>query len=270
MLLQQGIKAILRLLTWTQSQQVEGTAILIYHRASGSLPIELDLPPPLLGQQLAYLAETGRVITYDSALATLAAGVVSEQPTYVLTFDDGYLDFYTTVFPLLRRWHLPAILFITTGFVEEQVAYPMLSYPAADVKPVTWEMLGEMMASGLITVGAHTHTHPVLTMCTSEQVAEELVRPLELFQRELGIIPKHFCYPQARWNLTVESQVKVHYQSAVIGTGLWATGGMFDPYRVPRIPVRRSDGWRYFQAKVTGRMLNEEALYNWLRRQDNE
>jgi len=132
-----------------------------YHRVDGTLGLELDLDAGLFARQIEYLAATGKVISYEQAVARLARGERGG-PAYVLTFDDGYEDFYTRVFPLLKAYALPAMLFVTTGFVEERVAYPLLAAPGTQVAPVTWDMLGEMAASGLVTLGAHTHTHPVL------------------------------------------------------------------------------------------------------------
>ena len=119
----------------------------------------------------------------------------STYPPTALTFDDGYVDFYTRVYPLLLSVNVPATLFVTTGFVEERKPYPMLSRPDAAVEPVTWEMLGEMAESGLVTLGAHTHTHPVLTLLPVAQVEEELAYPLELFERRLGMRPRAFRLP---------------------------------------------------------------------------
>jgi peptidoglycan/xylan/chitin deacetylase (PgdA/CDA1 family) len=239
-----------------------GCTFLIYHSVTGRLPIELDLAPALLERQLAYLAQSGRVIAYEEALQRLRQGIgVAGQ--VVLTFDDGYLDFYTTVYPLLQRWQLPATLFVTTGFVEERVAYPMVSYPHLAVEPVTWAMLAEMAASGLVTIGAHTHTHPDLTMVSAEQMEEELAKPIARLQARIGLTPKHFCYPRARWHPDREVMVARYYETAVVGGGEEATSVAFQPYRIPRLPIRRSDGWRYFQAKVEGQMANEEAFYGY-------
>jgi peptidoglycan/xylan/chitin deacetylase (PgdA/CDA1 family) len=243
-----------------------GCAFLIYHRVNGHLPIELDLSPELVERQFEYLARSQQVIGYEMALTRLREGSEFSNREFVLTFDDGYLDFYTNVYPLLKRWQLPAILFVTTGFVEDRVPYPMLSNPNLAVEPVSWEMLGEMAESGLVTLGAHTHTHPVLTEVSGEQVEEELTKPLALFRQRLGMTPLHFCYPRAIWSPDVESHVMRHYQSAVVGGGQWALPTDFNPYRIPRLPIRRSDGWDYFQAKVEGRMANEEELYARLHR----
>jgi peptidoglycan/xylan/chitin deacetylase (PgdA/CDA1 family) len=142
----------------------------------------------------------------------------------------------------------------------------MLSFPNLDVKPVTWEMLGEMAESGLVTLGAHTHTHPVLTEVSLSQVEEELAKPIDLFQRRLGIRPTHFCYPRAVWRDDIEQLVARYYRSAAVGGGTRAKPVGFHRYRIPRLPIRRSDGWKFFRAKIDGRMANEEELYSRLRR----
>ncbi|MEZ4866340.1 MAG: polysaccharide deacetylase family protein [Caldilineaceae bacterium] len=274
-LIQQGVKQSLWLAGLMQPAPSEGCAFLTYHSARGHLPIELDLPPLLLARQLAYLAQTQRVIPFEQACSRLQESrrkgalkrksmPATDGSTFVLTFDDGFRDFYTQVFPLLGRYHLPAILYVNTGFIEDRVAYPMLSYPHLPAEPVTWEMLGTMAESGLVTLGAHTHTHPVLTHLPLAQVEEELARPIELFQKRLGLVPRHFAYPRALWNDTIELLVMEYYASAVVAGGEWASAANFHPYRIPRLPIRRSDGWRYFQAKVDRRMANEEAFYMWV------
>jgi peptidoglycan/xylan/chitin deacetylase (PgdA/CDA1 family) len=262
---QQLIKSSLLLAGRVQPATHSGCTYLIYHSANGGLPIELDLSPQMVERQLGYLAQVGQVINYDAALEYLQKDELRSNRIFVLTFDDGYLDFYTTVYPLLQRWRLPAMLFVTTGFVEEGVPYPMLSYPQLAVKPVTWEMLGEMVESGLVTLGAHTHTHPVLTEISLEQIEEELAKPIALFQQRLGITPQHFCYPRAVWRADIENLVARYYQSAVVGGGKRASAAEFHPYRIPRLPIRRSDGWKFFRAKVDGRMANEEELYARMR-----
>jgi peptidoglycan/xylan/chitin deacetylase (PgdA/CDA1 family) len=243
-----------------------GYSYLIYHSVSGQLACELDLDFPIFRRQLTFLAQTCRVVSYGQALCELQTNRQSPEPTFVLTFDDGYEDFYTHVFPLLRELNLPATLYVTTGFVEEKVPYPMLRHRACGIRPVTWEMLGEMMESELVTVAAHTHTHPDLSQAPDERVIEELAKPIELFRRRLGVDVPHFAYPKALWTPHVERFVQHHYRSAVIGVGRRATSATFDPYRIPRLPIRRSDGWAFFRAKVQGWLAGEEAIYERLRR----
>jgi peptidoglycan/xylan/chitin deacetylase (PgdA/CDA1 family) len=241
-----------------------GVWFLIYHKTGGQLPLDIDLPVPLLRRQLAFLAQTGRVVAYERALELLANGCPPDDDLYVLTFDDGYQDFYDRVFPLLTGFGLPAILFVTTGFVEDDCS-PLTDSQHA-VEAVTWEMLGEMQASGLVTVGAHAHSHRTLVGLLPDGVTEELVQSMALFRKRLGQVPEHFAYPRGLWDEEVERQVKGMYRSAVIGGGEKAVASEFDRYRIPRIPIRRSDGWFFFQAKVRGWLAAEERVYSALHR----
>ncbi len=242
-----------------------GFYYLIYHRVSGNLSLDIDLPWPLFRRQLEFLARARRVISYDEAFNALKSGRQVTNQAFVLTFDDGYQDFYTRVFPLLRDLGLPAILFVTTGFVETGIPYPILRHNFPNIEPVTWDMLGKMAESGLVTVGAHTHTHPILTNLPETQVVEELLKPLEIFRERLGINVQHFAYPKAIWNQKVEALVRQYYVSAVICNEQKAIPHCFNPYQIPRIPVRRSDGWLFFLAKIQGWLEGEEALYGRLR-----
>ncbi|OQY44892.1 MAG: hypothetical protein B6242_11625 [Anaerolineaceae bacterium 4572_78] len=188
---------------------------------------------------------------------------------FILTFDDGYENFYTHVFPLLQQFNLPAILFVPTSFIETGEHHPISQPNITNMPPVTWYMLREMIKSGLVTIGAHTHTHPNLLDVSETQLIEELTKPIKLFQQRLGIHVEHFAYPKGYWNQKIETHVKKYYKTAVIGGGKPATSDMFNPYRIPRIPIRRSDDWWFFRAKLKGWLTLEETMYDKLRHLKN-
>lgn len=249
-----------------KSNPPAGCAFLIYHSVAGNLNFELDLPVALFRRQLEFLARNNCVTSYDEALRTLQSKRQAGADEVVLTFDDGFVNFYTHVFPILCELGLPATLFVTTGFVETGIPYPLLHHTSgAGIKPVTWEMLGEMASSGLVTIGAHTHTHVYLDNEPEDKVIEELAIPQELFRQRLGLEVRYFAYPKALWNPTVEKLVAKYYASAVIGGGYKATPDGFNPYRIPRVPIRCSDGWLFFLAKKRGWLAGEEALYAKMR-----
>ena len=156
-------------------------------------------------------------------------------------------------FRALQEFGLPAILFVNTGFVETGTAYPLARLRLVD-RPVTWSMLAEMHESGLVTLGAHTVTHPLLTGQNQEQIEYELGYPLQLFQDRLGFVPRHFAYPGGEWNETVEAAVRRYYITAVVGGGTCVAPADFNPYRIPRVAVRLSDGWFFFRLKARGMM----------------
>ncbi len=133
---------------------------LTYHSVAGCLPVELDLEHATFRRQLAFLAAARRVVSFDEALVLWREDRITDE-IYVITFDDGYQDFYTRVFPLLCEMQMPATLFVTTGFVESGTPYPLMSVAVKDRRPqpVTWEMLGGDGRVGLGDTGsAHPHS----------------------------------------------------------------------------------------------------------------
>jgi peptidoglycan/xylan/chitin deacetylase (PgdA/CDA1 family) len=250
---------------WSLGQRARppGVYFLLYHKVSGELPIGIDLPRAVFRRQLVHLHRTGRVVAYDAALATLEAGRPPARDLFVLTFDDGYRDFYTDAFPLLQALRLPATLFVTTRFVEDGVPCVMREPPARPVRPVTWAMLREMHTSGLVTLAAHTHTHGTLPGQSPARVLDELVRPRALIEERVGAPVRHFASPRGAWDETVETHVRRIYASAAVAGWSKETAEGFDRYRIRRLPVLRRDGSLYFRAKVRGWLEQEErALHH--------
>ena len=118
--------------------------ILLYHRV-GAGQREIDLPVELFERQLAVLLERERVLSLDEAVQEGGPGGV------VLTFDDGYRDFHEHVLPLLERAAVPATLFLATGLMSD------VASPGSEA--LTWSQVEEAVATGLVTIGAHTHDH---------------------------------------------------------------------------------------------------------------
>jgi peptidoglycan/xylan/chitin deacetylase (PgdA/CDA1 family) len=64
-------------------------------------------------EQIAYIKEHYRVISGDELLAAVEAGSWDTLPpsALLLTFDDGYIDHFTQVFPILARANIPGCFF---------------------------------------------------------------------------------------------------------------------------------------------------------------
>lgn len=85
---------------------------------------------PVLRGRLAYLREAGyNVIGLDEAVRRLYDGSLPPC-SVVITFDDGFYDFYRAAFPLLREFGYPATVYLTTYYSEfnRPVFDPMADY----------------------------------------------------------------------------------------------------------------------------------------------
>jgi hypothetical protein len=264
LLARRTLKAALAPLGAATAERRPGITFLVYHKVGGGLPLELDLPQPVFARQLELILERGPVLAFDAAVRLLEAGAPLDGERFVLTFDDGFEDVYTQVFPLASRLGLPLMLYPTTGFLETGIPDGYGTVPRDRVRPLTWEMIGRMVESGLLTLGAHTHRHPDLVGLPEARIVEELETCRDLIRQRVGVEVRHFAYPRALRDEAAERVVSRYFETAVVGGGAKALPERHRPYRIPRVPVRRSDGLAFFRARIAGRLALEERLYERL------
>jgi peptidoglycan/xylan/chitin deacetylase (PgdA/CDA1 family) len=101
-----------------------GPVILNYHRVLDPAAAENEAVPPgmyvrpqTFEKQLRYLARHYRVVTMEELLSRRERAEPVRRPFCVITFDDGWKDNYEKALPLLRKYGLPATLFLSTSFI---------------------------------------------------------------------------------------------------------------------------------------------------------
>ena len=232
-----------------------GVVVLIYHRIGARTRLDVDMPLENFAVQMQALAATGRVQSLDAALVSLAHDTPPPVDPIVITFDDGTADFAELALPVLVRHGLPSTLYAATEFIDEGRAFP------ADGVPLSWAALRDAYATGIVTVGSHTHSHALLDRLAPGAIAEELDRADDLIEEHLGTRPSHFAYPKAvAGSSPADAAVRVRYRSAALAGTRPNRYGATDAHRLSRSPIQTSDGMRFFTAKVTGGMGFEDSL----------
>ncbi len=124
--------------------------ILAYHRVVDIDPSAYPFDEELVSASVAGFDEQTRfvkdnfdAITFADLDACLVAGRLPRRPM-IITFDDGYRDNYTHAFPILKKWGLPATIFLTSGHIGtnepfwfEKVAYWIKKTEARSLKLVS-------------------------------------------------------------------------------------------------------------------------------------
>ena len=100
----------------------------------------------------------------------------------VLTFDDGYADNYTELFPILQAFKVKATCFVTNRGETD----PAFLTPA---------QIREMAASGLVEFGGHTAHHQRLDEVPLAEAEREIAENRAWLERLLGQAPRAFAYP---------------------------------------------------------------------------
>ena len=235
----------------------EGATLLIYHRVGGGTRDELDVPVEDFAGQLRIL-DSHDVVSLDEALDRLDRGDAS--PGVVLTFDDGFEDVYENAWPLLRERRLPFTVYLASAYMGEAMVWEGATAQGVPGRGMSWPQLGELLDSGLCTVGNHTHLH-----VRPEQLSvEELDRCTEEVRHHLGVTPRHFTYP---WGIPVpQMRGALHERFRSASTGrLGRNRPDTDRLELRRVPVRQSDPDRFFRAKVEGSLLPERVYAEFVR-----
>ena len=236
-----------------------GITVLIYHRVGAGSGGQMNLDPEVFDRQVAWLAANHRLVDLASAVAELG-GRGPVEPAVVITFDDGTSDWIDTVAPILVRHRAPATFYLTT-------AYPEGDLPLPDGEPpISWAGLRDLAATGLATIGAHTHTHRLLDRLDPTGIADELDRSSSLIGEHLGASPVHFAYPKAvDPSRPAHLAVRSRYRSAVLA-GTRANSAGADPHRLNRSPIQAADSWSDFVRKSRGGMGFEDTVRRQLNR----
>lgn len=118
--------------------------VLMYHAVSDNMwgINELFVSPSEMEKQLAYLVENG----YDPIWFQDLEHVEDYDKPVILTFDDGYDDNYTELFPLLRKYEVKATVFVIGNAMGTS-------------HKMTEEQVKELSDSGLVSIQSHGYTH---------------------------------------------------------------------------------------------------------------
>jgi peptidoglycan/xylan/chitin deacetylase (PgdA/CDA1 family) len=196
-----------------------------------------------------------KALDLEEAGAVLEAGE-SSQHLVVLTFDDGYRDFYTEAYPILEECGLRATVFVVSGFTGDD------RLERGGNEYLTWAEVRELSARG-IRIGSHTMTHPRLYNLTPAELDAEVGVSKAMLEQKAGERVSTFSYPFAfpeadggfvrRLKNTLEAHGYRAGVSTVIGTARKSSDRMI----LPRLPVNSWDDPALFQAKL-------EGGYDWL------
>ena len=261
-----GVKlALLAPSAWGRVRE-PGLFVLIYHRVGAGQGREMDLPVRTFTAQMRELRARFDVVSLHGGLERIEQGTPARNLVAV-TFDDGYREVATTAWPILRDLAIPTAVFLPTGFIQGRSPAPLRAGAArrgASPEPLTWDQIGEMTASGMLTIGSHSITHRDFDRISRAEAEDEAGASKALIESKTGAAVDVFAYPRAV--VAHEDVVAAHYRYAVAAEGVKNVARSFDPRRVTRTPVRGSDGVVFFRSRLSGIRPLEDDLYAWLRK----
>jgi hypothetical protein len=249
---------------------------------------------------MRYVSENFHVLALEDAVRMMTGRNLVEN-AICITFDDGYRDNFVNAFPVLKKYGLPATIFLASGVIgnggmlwhdrvfsafresrakvlewpprsgrmhaidSPEARISALNVALRRIKPLgvdvreeaiveltsalgtqekkkepdimlQWEDIREMQKHR-ITFGAHTRTHPILSVLPPETAWEEIHGSKEDIERHTGVTVRAFAYPNGKetdFNTkTMELLRKAGFECAVTtipGTNFSGD----DPYQLKR------------------------------------
>lgn len=219
------------------AQKAQAVPILYYHSVMQENGNEVRMPPDQFEAQMAYLKDKGyHSISLEQLYkATYKGGDLPAKP-FVITLDDGYVDNYTTAFPILKKHGFTATVFMITSYINEEGF-------------MSWSQLKDLVANGWEIEG-HTANHPYLSKIDPKTVLSELRTSKELLENKLGQPVNFFAYPYGDLNANVVQALKdTGYLMAVTTERGWADGKS-DAWHVQRVYCYASMGMNEFSRRL--------------------
>lgn len=117
--------------------------ILAYHRVSdGSSLLNLNIPRAVFEEQMKYLGRKYGVVGLDKVVDAITSGKGAAYGSVVITFDDGYRSLLDNAVPALKRYGLPATVYLTVNPIQklEPMWFDTLSYAMKNTKKKTIDL----------------------------------------------------------------------------------------------------------------------------------
>jgi peptidoglycan/xylan/chitin deacetylase (PgdA/CDA1 family)/folate-dependent phosphoribosylglycinamide formyltransferase PurN len=179
---------------WSCRLRKKFPIVILYHHLITDRPHPMGLPTTEFLKHLRYLKGHYRLASLREATQLLAAGMV-EEPTVVLTFDDGYADNFLTLRAVLRVEPVPVTLFVCTDLIKTGAPFPH------DVRaglhgflPMTVNQLQQLHGEEF-EIGSHTRTHFDCASSDPVQLESEIAGSARHLQAILGSEPLFFSFP---------------------------------------------------------------------------
>lgn len=167
--------------------QQNNFSAFIYHRFGDDRFPSTNISLSNFESQLIFLQENDYlVLTFSEALEYIQKERKSAQIA-VITIDDAYKSFYQNGWPLLKKYGFKASLYVNTETVGSKDF-------------MSWDEINKINKAG-IEIGNHSHGHPYfLDNFKAKSFTDDLLASHEIFQKNMGNIPKAYAYPYGEWN----------------------------------------------------------------------
>jgi peptidoglycan/xylan/chitin deacetylase (PgdA/CDA1 family) len=209
--------------------------ILLYHRIDvSSTDSRYYVPPEKFEEQMGLLHNWGySSITPKTLIEAITEGAKLPPRPFLITFDDGHLDNYSTAFPIMQKYGYTGALYLVVNYIGADgymdVDQILEMYDAG------WEM------------GSHSTNHFDLTNLDQQMLRAEVVGSRKSLEKMLGIPIETFAYPFGIQNSSAIDYVRfAGYTGAMGASGYTSAQGKWNLYYLQRVEIKGTEDAKTF------------------------
>ena len=236
--------------------------VLAYHQVSDSFSWSITRQRVSQFERgVRYLREVGYKSASISEITNSNHG--KDDKKVILTFDDGYEDFYRDAFPILKQYDFTACVFIITGYIGEKSDWDY-NWGKYKKRHLNWQQIMEISQAGF-EIGSHTVNHPDLTKVSVKHINYELQASKEILENRLDRRVDFLSYPFGRYNRYVQAEAERSGYRGAFALSLNLKEKKFDSFSIPRKGVYLLDSPLTLDMKLNrGRLSWVEEMKGWI------
>ncbi len=168
-----------------QSAKRPTIRVLTYHRFTNIKYDPVSVRPCDFEAHLQWLSQNVNLLDAETFCLALAGKQQLDRNAVLITIDDGHRSFYEHAYPLLKKYNVPAILFVCPALVDAQ---------NSPKEFMGWEELAHVQR-GNIVVASHGLSHRSLGLVSMTQAVHEVEEASKQLKLRLGIENPFFAFP---------------------------------------------------------------------------
>ncbi|ADQ80089.1 polysaccharide deacetylase [Paludibacter propionicigenes WB4] len=229
-----------------------GLRVLMYHKISLNTNDNLTISEDVLEKQLLYLKEKNyHPITVQQLIEHQYQKAKLPKKPILLTFDDGYENNYTYLYPLLKKHALKATIFLPVGFIGKSN-----EWDEGDEAIMSFDRL-KQIDSSFIEFGLHSLIHRSYKEFTTEELIDDISQCRSILtENSIPYVPA-VTYPYGAYPR--EQKIYEKFKETLINNEIqlgFRIGNrinklpLADPFCIERIDIKGTDSFFRFKLKI--------------------
>jgi len=238
--------------------------ILMYHSISDKEDkrfhpyFQTNTSPEVFRKHMHFLYRNQyKVVGIADAVEFLSNAKNVPNKLVVLTFDDGYRDFYMHAFPILNKYGFLATVFLPTAYIHTSRKMFI------GRECLNWQEIKQLQENG-VRFGSHTVNHVKLSSLTIKEIKYEIRHSKETIENNIGFSLESFSYPFAfpeentRFTDLLRVLLYKYGYNCGVTTIIGTNSKKDDNFFLKRIPINSNDDISFFKSKI-------ESGYDWVK-----